>query len=165
MAFIRSRVAGAVLGLVIIGTGGAALAAATTPPPAQTAGSSTLAVTSATKTATGVASKPTATPTSAPTATTPPPPPPIPPTPTPAVGSSTLVQGTVMNVITSASPQYFVVQSSSGRPTIDVNGSTQFSGKATSLSTLQPDWQVSVTGIVQADGSILATTVHSSNDN
>lgn len=166
MAFIRSRVAGAVLGLVIIGTGGAALAAVTTPPPPPAIGSSALAATSATKTPkTAIASKPTATatsvPISAPTATNPPPPTAIPATPTPAVGQQTTIRGTVATI--TQSPQSFTVQSSAGTTTIDVNGSTQFSGKATTFSALRTGWQVNVQGIVQADGSVLAVSVDSDN--
>jgi hypothetical protein len=73
------------------------------------------------------------------------------------VGEITDFTGNVVSV--NPSGNSFLLQGPYGMPrTIDVNSSTQYNG-SNSLGTITPDAIVSVTGIMQADGSILANCV------
>ena len=63
------------------------------------------------------------------------------------------------NVVSVSAPDSFLMQGPYGMPrTIDVNANTQYN-RSNSLSTLTPNAVVSVTGTMQADGSILANCV------
>ena len=175
--FLRSKVALALIGTCLIGGGSAILAAqvtlsqeaalvaanvtqnttyTNTSVPTST---SAVTATSTTSTATAAGSSgdvPTATPVVFPTAT----PRPRPTaTATPAVGQACNISGTISSI---SAPSSFRLHSNGVGFTIDVNGSTVFTGSSTSLSGLQVNWTAQVSGTTQANGSCLAATVNSS---
>jgi precorrin-6x reductase len=156
VAFIRSRVMVALIGLIIIGGASAAAAVAMAPQPTRTAlvlsgqtsvGHVATSVPTATATTRVV---PVATPTHASVATPP---------------TSELVdlQGQVFSTDTNAGT--FVVSTHSSRVTVVVTSTTTFQGSATSLSSLRAGWYVQVKGTTQPSGAFLATNVEASSDN
>lgn len=180
MQFLRSKVALALIGTCLIGGGSAILAAQVTlsqqaaliaaNAPQNTTYTNTSVPTNtsaltATSTATSAATVagsgggggvPTATPVVFPTST----PRPRPTaTATPAVGQACNITGTISSI---SAPSSFRLHSNGVGFTIDVNGSTVFTGSSTSLSGLQVNWTAQVSGTTQANGSCLAVTVNSS---
>ena len=171
LQFLKTKVAMALIGTVLIGGTSAVLAARTVNEPSviQTSNSVTTNSNSTTSSqlpsATSSSAKATAT--SSPTAvgisTVPVSKPTFPPTATPAVGQTVTLFGTV----TSVGSNTFVLTRLGATHTIDVNGGTIWNpgqGGATSLSTLQTGMHAQVTGTVQANGSCLASQVSSSID-
>lgn len=158
MAFIRSRVMVALIGLIIIGGASAAAAVATAPQPTRTAlvlsgqtsvGHVATNVPTATATTRVV---PVATPTHASTSVT-----------TPPAGELVDLQGRVFSTDTNAST--FVVSTRDSRVTVIVTRTTTFQGRASNLSALRAGWYVQVKGTTQANNTFLATNVEASSDN
>lgn len=84
--------------------------------------------------------------------------------PSPTANNQTpSVRGAVASV--DASAGQFVVDSNGTQVTVIVTDTTTFSGAASSLSALNRGLQVSVRGAPQANGTFVATSVHSSTDN
>lgn len=172
MSFIRSRIGLALIGLLLVGGIGAAVAVMTTPQPLRaalvgagqvngksTAGSAPTATSAASgaNTSDGAA----ATAPSAPTA--PPPPPQATNPPASASGQVIDVKGAVTSV--SASAGTFTMTTNGSSLTVVVTVSTQFSGDAKSLSALHVGGQAEVHGVMQANGSLLATEVNADSGN
>lgn len=182
MGLFRSRVAAAILGAVVIGgaSGGLGVLYAARNMPlnggaasiAQAAGSTTSATitatgqgasgaspsAAATATVSQAPTAPTSTPTPRPTATPR-------PTPTPLTpGQTVTLRGSVGSVDTSSS-SFTLNQRGGVTTTIAVSGTTQYSGSATGLSSLHSGWVATVTGVVQSDLSVAATSVNASPDN
>jgi hypothetical protein len=169
--FFQSKVALAVIGAVLCGGGAALVAAvpfsgftnhAAPQQPQSFASIAAIGTGTATPAARTPGSSPTPggspTPGKSPTATPTPRPPT--PTPTPKAGQAGSVRGTVTNVNTNTS--LFAVRVFTGATTtVVVNSQTTFQGACTSLSGLHAGWSVTVQGVYQADGSLLANAVHS----
>lgn len=164
MSFIRNRVALALIGLLLIGGISAAVAVLTTPQPLRaalvgagqanakpTATSAATATTAPSGGGTTTSSEATAA-TTLPTATTPPSNPPA------ANGQVIGATGTITSVDVNGGTFTMTVNGSAVK--VVVNGSTQYSGDAKSLSQLKPGLPAEVHGIVQANGSLLATEVN-----
>ncbi|HEX8732287.1 MAG TPA: DUF5666 domain-containing protein [Ktedonobacterales bacterium] len=171
MGILRSRVGLAVVGLLLVGSISAAIAMLTAP---HSASPTLNAITQrgATATATHTGKTDTATATTQAVATnttasqpTSPPAPTAQPTPTFAPGQSVDVSGKTANVTSTSGGGTFTLRTRNGSFSIVVNGSTSFSGTARDMATLQNDWNAEVHGIVQNDGSILATEVNANPDN
>lgn len=168
MNVLRSRVALAVIGLLLVGGVSAAIAMLTTPHPLP----ATLNAVSQRATATGAAgaattatppSQPAATDTTGSVATTPTTPRPTPlPTATFFPGQNVDVSGQVESVNTIANT--FVLATRGSQFTITVNGSTAWSGSAHQVSDIKSGWVAEVHGTVQPGGSLLATEVNANPD-
>ena len=160
--FFKSKVVLAILGAALFGTTGALVA--TVPfgsAPSRSASSAPqgqaglAAVDNAT--ATPAEPTPSSTSTHTPTPTRTPRPR---PTNTPGTGGLTL-HGTVQNVDTNANT--FTIKQFNGTiTTVAVNANTVYQGSATSLSSLQVGWNVSVTGTYQGS-TFAATNVNADN--
>lgn len=160
---MSSRVAMAVIGIVLIGgAGGAAgVLSAQRPPSAGTPVVQTDATaTPVNNPATSTATAPTATDT--PVQATPTRPRPTPTaTPSRQAGSTASLSGHI-HTQPNTSNQTFVIANT----TIHVDSKTQYTNsQRTSFSTLQINDIVQVTGVWRADGSVLATTVNAQPDN
>jgi Domain of unknown function (DUF5666) len=172
MVLFQSKVALAIIGTLLLGSGAALIAAGpfsatanqttTRQSPNYTIGSANGTAT-ATPAPSATNNPPGVTPTSGktPTAT----PKPRPPTATPTTGSGqvTTLNGTVTSVNTAANQ--FTVRSGGVTKTVTVTSQTTFTGACTSLSGMNTGWQVRAQGTYQADGSFAASSVNSYFDN
>lgn len=146
----RTRVGIAIMGAILVGGAGAAVGAGSVWRPNSPAGA---AITQADATATATSfptatpqPTPTTAPTAAPTATRNP------------VGST--IRGTVVSVDTSSNS--IIISRNGVRYTILVNDATTYSGAATQLSDIQPQWRVSVTVAAKDGSAYLAQRVSAS---
>jgi hypothetical protein len=168
-ALFRSRIAVALLGMTLVGGGGAYWAVtsgATLTPRASSAqtnqdSTSTAHVEDPTGTATtdpgATATTIRSTPTPRPTAT-------LCLTPTSApVGQSVHWQGRVVSV--SVGDMSFVLRVGCGRPTIVVDSRTQWTGSVKSLAALRTGANAEILATRQSDGAYLASSVNAQNDN
>lgn len=153
----RTRVGIAVMGAFLVGGVGAILGAGSVWRPAAPGGGMIVQgnVTATSQNATATVA-PTATATTQPTATTA-------PTAAPTatrnpVGST--VRGTVISVDTGANS--LIISSNGVRYTIQVNDATTYSGAATQLSDIQPQWRVSVTVAALNGSAYLARSISAS---
>lgn len=147
----RTRVGIAVMGAFLVGGVGAILGAGSVWRPAAPGGGMIVQgnVTATSQNATATATtQPTATtaPTAAPTATRNP------------VGST--VRGTVISLDTGANS--LIISRNGVRYTIQVNDATTYSGAATQLSDIQPQWRVSVTVAALNGSAYLARSISAS---
>jgi hypothetical protein len=162
---MRSRVTLAVIGIVLIGGAGGVAGALSAPRALSSLASlqgnqptATSSDSSSTATATATATKATPTVTQvAPTAR----PTRVPPTPTPipVPGQLLTVRGDVTSVNPSANTFVVHVSNGGGTYTCTVTLSTQWSGAASSISTLQVGMQVHASGIYQGGGGVTASSV------
>lgn len=156
--FFKSKVVLAILGAVLFGTSGALVAtvpfgsAPSRSAPSAPQGQAGLAAVDNATAPPGSSATPTRTPTRTPR-----------PTNTPGAGGVTL-RGSVQSVNTSANT--FTIKLFNGTiTTVAVTANTVFQGLATSLSSLQVGWSVSVKGTYQAGGTFAASTVNAYIDN
>jgi hypothetical protein len=156
----RSRITLALLGMALVGGGGAYWAVTSSAPPARQAGNS-LTNTDPTNTVSAEDSTATTDPGAIATATTlhntPTPRPAPTATPCPASGQSTVLVGPITSVNMSAMTFNLMVGTSSF--TIHVSCATTWPGQAKKLSDLHTNWTASVRVISQPDGTYLATRV------
>jgi hypothetical protein len=167
-SLFRNRIALALLGILIVGGGGAYWAVTSAASPPRQASNS---LTNADSTSTASAEDPTATtdPGATATATTLHNTPTPRPTATPCVATPTPLpinqgihwQGGVVNV----SATSFVLRVGCGRSTITVNSATTWPGQAKSLSDMSAGWVAEVEAISQGGGTYLATLVNAQRDN
>lgn len=146
----RTRVGIAILGAILVGGVGAAVGAGSVWRPNSPVGA---AITQADATATATSfptatpqPTPTTAPTAAPTATRNP------------VGST--IRGTVVSVDTSSNS--IIISRNGVRYTILVNDATTYTGAATQLSDIQPQWRLSVTVAAKDGSAYLAQRVSAS---
>lgn len=147
---LRTRIGVAIMGAILVGGAGAAVGAGSVWRPSSPVGA---AITQADATATATpfpTATPQPTPTTAPTAA---------PTATRNPVGSTL-RGTVVSVDTSADS--LIISRNGVRYTILVNDATTYSGAATQLSDIQPQWRVSVTVAAKDGSAYLAQRVSAS---
>ncbi len=166
MARLRSRVAFAIVGTIVLAATGAVVGARSALPDNQAAAAAIstsqapTGVSVEAATATATIAQPTATSTQQSTPT-PPPQPTARPTATP--GGVVTLFCTITTVNSSAGT--FTCRNSSGvTMTIMTNGQTQFTGAATQFSGLHAGLRARNTGSYQTDGTFLATRVSSSTD-
>ncbi|HEX8996588.1 MAG TPA: DUF5666 domain-containing protein [Ktedonobacterales bacterium] len=156
MIHFRSRTTLAIVGMILLGALGAAIAVMTAPQPSraalaatgqQNASSNATSTGSAMATATrgSVSAPPTTAPASRPTSA--------------PSGQLVDLQGVISSVDTNAGAFYENANGSNVK--VVVTNATGYEGSASSLSGLRSGWQVEVKGTHQADGSFLATLVHS----
>lgn len=163
MRFLRSRILVVVIGMFIVAGLSSIVTVMASSPDWQTALLSIGAPSNA-STTTPLASAATHTAIAAATPTTPR------ATSTPVVRPSPTANNqtpTLRGKVTDVHPSegQFVVDSNGTQVTVIVTNTTTFSGAASSLSALKTDWQVSVWGAPQANGSFVATSVISRIDN
>jgi hypothetical protein len=168
----RSRITLALLGMALVGGGGAYWAVTSSAPPARQAGNSltntdptntasaedSTATTDpgATATATTIRNTPTSRPTATPCVAT--------PTPLPAGPTPVHWQGRVVSLDTGAFT--FVLRVGCARPTIAVQtGYTKWTGAVTSFATLRVGANAAVDATSQGGGNYLASIVNAHNDN
>lgn len=162
MAFFRSRVKMALIGLIVVGAVSAALAVSMSAQPAQLAVSgvgqkdnATITVGMGTPSATAASGQTTApTATTKPTATS---------KPSPPSGQLVDLHGVVSSVDTNAG--VFYVRRNDSTVTVIVTNTTTYQGAAHSLSDLTPGMLVKVKSSPQADGSYSAVDVNANTDN
>jgi hypothetical protein len=166
MGLLRSKVGGVVFAAILIGTVGGVVAAHSAAPQGSVAlttanDSSTATAGSSSPTAGG---RPTASASVTPTVTQVAPtarPTRVPPTPTPIPVPGQVL--TVRGAVTSVSPSIltFVVHvfNGGGTYTCTVTSSTQWSGAASSINTLQVGMQVDASGIYKGGGGVTASSV------
>jgi hypothetical protein len=166
--FFRSKIAWAILGVIIIGGGSAAYAAASTrgPQAAQSQNTTQAQTSSPTAQPSSATQTPQATATSAPSDDQPPPtdtapaPTDTPSGPTPTTGPRTVqLSGSVQSVGSSS----FVIRSSGVDITINVTSQTRYTGAASSLSGITAGMSAQVQADQHSDGSFWAIAVDTSN--
>ena len=152
----RSRIALALLGVALVGGGGAYWAVTSGAPPTRQAASS---LTNTDPTSTTSAEEPTATTDPGATATTihrtPTPTPRATATPCVATGQSVHWISRIASVNTTA----FKLAVGCARPTITVNSATTWPGQAKSVADLKTNWVANVTATRQPDATYLASSV------
>lgn len=175
--YLQSKIALAIIGMILFGGGAALIASASFSGAANHAsgnqsqnttnisnnGNPTNAPGASTPTTADATPSETPKPGKSPTATPTPRPPRPTPTPTPGIGQATSLSGTVSYVNTAS--HLFKVRTSSGGTittrTVTVTSQTTFTGACTSLSGMQTQWKVTIQGAYQADGTFAATAVTS----
>jgi hypothetical protein len=168
----RSRITLALLGVAIVGGGGAYWAVTSGARSTPQASSS---LTNQDPTSSASVEDPTTSTDPGATATTPParststPRPTATPclaTPTPLpINQPVHWQGRVVRVPPNTAPSTFVLAIGCGRPTIAVDGATTWPGQAKSLSDMSAGWVAEVEAISQGNGTYLATLVNAQRDN
>jgi hypothetical protein len=167
----RSRIALALLGVAVVGGGGAYWAVASGAPSTRQASSSLI---NQDPTSSARAEDPTETATTDPgaTATTPPTRPTSTPrptatpclTPTPVrTGQSVHWQGRIVSVNTVASS--LVLRVGCARPTIAVDSNTTWTGAVTSFAALRAGANAEILATRQSNGNYLANSINAQNDN
>jgi hypothetical protein len=165
--FFKGKVGLAIMGACLIGGTSAVLAAKTTPARTIRTVASTDQIanssnpTSSSGTGTATSTQPTSSPGAGASPTVPAGPRPTstprPPTPTPAVGQTIHLDGSIRAINTGGNT--FSLHRNGVTTIIDVNSGTNYSGSATSFSSLQINWFAQVTCVVQADRSCQASQV------
>jgi hypothetical protein len=170
----RSRITLALLGVALVGGGGAVWAVTTGAHSTPQASSS---LSNQEPTSSASAEDPTTTTAADPgaTATTPPARPTSTPrptatpcgaTPTPVpINQSVHWQGRVVRVSPNSAPSTFVLAVGCARPTIAVGGATTWPGQAKSVSDMSVGWVAEVEATSQGGGTYLATLVNAQPDN
>ncbi len=164
----RSRIALALLGMALVGGGGAYWAVASGAPSTPQAASSLNG--DPTSTTSAVDATATATTDPGATATTPPTRPTSTPRPTatPCVATPTSTGQPPQwhGSIASVGATSFVLRVGCGRPTITVDGATTWPGQATQIADLRPGWIATVVVKTrQSNGAYLASSVNAQRDN